>query len=515
MKRKLLSITISSLIAALFNFIYYALFCAQAIAQDMMPNSVQHSALSVGSKNELPLNERDLEKNLFYRNPGSTPNIVIILADNLGWGELSCYTGAPLRGTYTQRIDYLASEGYRLTNFNVEAECTPSRSALLTGRFAIRSGTTTVPMGERNDGLTQWEITIAELLSSQGYATGHFGKWHLGSNDGRFPNDQGFDEWYGIPRSTDESVWTSSPGYDSSICTSVKVLEGKKGEKTHEVTTYDINERRLIDAEITRRSIDFMNKSIKADKKFFAYIPFTLLHYPTLPNPGFEGKTGNGSWADALAELDYNVGEILDAIKLMGIEDNTILIFCGDNGAEWYRPWRGYAGPFRGTYFTPMEGGLRTPFIIRWPGKIPRGKVSNEIIHEVDIFPTIAEIVGTGIPKDRAIDGISQLDFFIGKKDKSNREFFPIYVSDRIEAVKFRNFKVFFYDHSEGPDPPLKRNTPRIVNLYLDPTETDDHTEVSTWIQVPASKYLLEFMMSLNRYPPIKPGTPDPYTPPY
>jgi len=514
MKKIALKFVISSLVAVFLNLLYYFLFCAEAIAQGMLPNTVQHINSSVSAKIGRLYDDPNSMENSFHRNPAGTPNVVIILVDNLGWGELSCYTGAPLRGTYTQRIDNLAAQGYRLTNFNVEAECTPSRSALLTGRFAVRSGTISVPLGERNDGLTQWEITIAELLSSQGYATGHFGKWHLGSKDGRFPTDQGFDEWFGIPRTSDESLWTSSPGYDSTICTSTKVLEGKKGEKTQEVTVYDLNERRLIDSEITRRSIDFMERSINAGKQFFAYIPFTLVHYPTLPNFNFEGKTGNGSWADALAELDYNVGEIIDAIDRSGVANNTVVIFCGDNGAEWYRPWRGYAGPFRGTYFTPMEGGLRTPFIIRWPGKISRGKVSDEIVHIADVFPTIANIVGADVPKDRPIDGVNQLDFFMGKKDKSNREFFPVYVSDRIEAVKYRNYKVFFYDHLEGPEPPLKRNTPRIVNLYIDPTETEDHSEVTTWIEVPASKYLMEFLESLYKYPPIKPGTPDPYIPP-
>src|SRR4029077_2823246 len=139
------------------------------------------------------------------------PNIVFILMDNLGYGEVGCYGGGILRGAATPRIDKLATEGTRLVNFNVEAQCTPSRSALMTGRFAIRSGTHSVPIGGGLEGLTQWELTLAELLSSAGYSTGHFGKWHLGSEQGRLPNDQGFDEWYGIPRTTDE-VFAPSDG---------------------------------------------------------------------------------------------------------------------------------------------------------------------------------------------------------------------------------------------------------------------------------------------------------------
>ena len=141
------------------------------------------------------------------------PNILFVLMDNLGYGEPGVYGGGVTRGAPTPRIDQLAAEGTRLTNFNVEAQCTPSRSAIMTGRFSIRSGTHSVPIGGGLDGLTQWEVTLAELLSDAEYATGHFGKWHLGGSQGRLPNDQGFDEWYGIPRTTDEALWPGSPGY--------------------------------------------------------------------------------------------------------------------------------------------------------------------------------------------------------------------------------------------------------------------------------------------------------------
>ena len=161
---------------------------------------------------------------------GKTPNIVFVLMDNLGYGEPGCYGGGILRGAPTPRIDKLASEGTRLLNFNVEAQCTPSRSAILTGRFSIRSGTYAVPIGGERDGLTQWEVTIAELLSSAGYATGHFGKWHLGSDEGRLPNDQGFDEWFGIPRTTDEAFWPSTPDAKAAGVPMPHMMGGRKGE---------------------------------------------------------------------------------------------------------------------------------------------------------------------------------------------------------------------------------------------------------------------------------------------
>jgi arylsulfatase len=226
------------------------------------------------------------------------PNIVFILTDNLGYGEIGSYGGGIARGAPTPRIDSLATEGARFLNMNMETQCTPSRSSLMTGRFSIRSGTYAVPFGGVPEGLTQWEITIAESLSVAGYATALHGKWHLGSHDGRLPNDQGFDEWYGIPRTTDEALWSSSANYSTNIVPQEQIMEGRKGEKSHNLKDYDIVQRRLLDAEITRRSVAFIERQAKADKPFFMYVCLTQPHLPSEPNPSFKGKTGNGDWAD-------------------------------------------------------------------------------------------------------------------------------------------------------------------------------------------------------------------------
>jgi arylsulfatase len=307
------------------------------------------------------------------------PNILFILVDNLGYGELGVYGGGATRGAPTPRIDQLASEGLRLTNMNMETQCTPSRASLMTGRFAIRSGTYAVPFGGVPEGLTQWEITVAEALAAAGYATALHGKWHLGSHDGRLPNDQGFDEWYGIPRTTDESLWSSSTGYAPDIVPLETIMEGKKGAKSRALQAYDVVQRRGIDAEITQRSVAFMERQAKAGKPFFMYVGLTQPHLPTEPNPAFKGKTGNGAWADMLAEMDSNVGQMLDAVDRLGSRDDTIVIFTSDNGPEFFKPWDGWAGPWRGQYFTALEGGIRVPFMMRWPGKVPSGRVSNEM----------------------------------------------------------------------------------------------------------------------------------------
>jgi len=447
---------------------------------------------------------------------GQKPNIVFILMDNLGYGEVGCCGGGITRGAATPRIDKLATEGTRLLNFNVEAQCTPSRSAILTGRFSIRSGTHSVPIGGGLEGLTQWEMTLAELLSTVGYATAAYGKWHLGSDQRRLPNAQGFDEWYGIPRTTDEALWPSEPAATAAGAEFEHIMEGRKGEKSRELAVYDLEQRRLIDAEITLRTIDFMKRSVQVGKPFYAYVPFTLVHFPTLPNPKFAGKTGFGDFPDALAEMDVHVGEILDAMDDLRIRDNTIVVFTSDNGPEATWPWQGSSGPWRGYYFTHMEGSLRTPFIIRWPGRIPAGRVSNEIVHEVDTYTTFAKIAGATVPQDRPIDGVDQTDFLLGETDKSSRKGFPVFVADRLEAVKWRNWKVVFYDEQrDWWTPPTKLGSPKAFDLITDPKEEYSQTGLrNSWMAGPAIKVVMEFEQSLKNHPPIAPGTSDPYTPP-
>lgn len=448
---------------------------------------------------------------------GRKPNILFILTDNLGYGEPGCYGGGVLRGAPTPRIDRLATEGLRLLNFNVESACTPTRSALMTGRFPIRSGTTRVPSTDGSPyGLTQWEITIAELLSPQGYATGCFGKWHLGDRTGRYPTDQGFDEWYGIPNTTDVSLYPSAPEFDPKVAPLGYIMESKKGEKPRNVEVYDLKTRRTIDAELTRRAIDFMKRCTREGKPFYAYVPLTQVHYPTIPNPDFAGKTGHGDFADSLAETDHHVGQLMDAVKELGIDGDTVVVFTSDNGPEETLPWRGWAGPWAGSYFTAMEGSLRTPFIFRWTGKAPAGRVSNEIVHSVDMFTTLARLGGAQPPGDRMIDGVDQGDFFLGKQEKSNREGFPCYLNDSLYAVKWRNWKAHYVWQEYRFDAPLKlgNDRPRLHNLFVDPRERDNVAETNGWVFYPIGKIVSEMQESLRKEPPIPVGTPDPYTPP-
>ena len=291
-----------------------------------------------------------------------------------------------------------------------------------------------------------------------------------------------------------------------------KTLEGRKGEKSRELKVYDVAERRLIDAEITRRSVAFIERQARSGSPFFAYVALTQPHLPTEPNPAFAGKTGNGPWADMLAEMDSNVGQMLDAVDKAGVRDNTIVIFTSDNGPEFIKPWDGWAGPWRGQYFTALESGIRVPFLIRWPGKIAAERVSNAIVHGVDMFATLAKIGGAKVPADRPMDSLDQSEFLLGKTEKSAREGFPIFCAERLQAVKWRNWKLHFMRQDTMFDPPVKNPVPTIYNLYTDPRE--EKPTADSWVVGPILKIVGEFTASTKDNPLIPMGTPDPYTPP-
>ncbi len=442
------------------------------------------------------------------------PNIVLILADNLGWGELGCYGGGVLRGAPTPRIDDLATQGLKFLNFNVESDCVPTRSALMTGRQAIRTGAfQSVPAG-LPQGLTQWEVLLPEVLSANGYATAHYGKWHLGDVEGRLPNDRGFDDWYGLPRTSNESMFTSSRTYDPDIVDLPYIMEGKKGGTSSKVKVFDEGTRRTIDGELIDKTIDFMTEQTKAGTPFFAYVPITQLHFPNLPHPDFIGATKHGEMADSLAEMDHRVGQVVDALDDLGIADDTILLFGSDNGPEFRTPWRGTAGFWRSTYHTAMEGSLRAPFMIRWPGRIPAGGVTDEVVHIADLFPTIHRIIGADVPTDRAIDGVDQLDFFTGKQEKSNREGFVFYIKDELRVVKWREWKLHLVWEPEVNDGAIKLEAPYLFNLIQDPKEETNVMMDNNWVRNVTMRMVHEFRESLKNYPPVPPGTQDPYTPP-
>ena len=440
------------------------------------------------------------------------PNIVLVLMDNFGWGEIGVYGGGVMRGAPTPNIDSIAAEGLQLTNFNVEAECTPSRSALMTGRYGIR--TRQRPDGPPRGvwyGITKWEITLAEMLSDAGYVNGIFGKWHLGDTEGRFPTDQGFDEWIGIPRSSDRAFWPDSnsftPGsHPDAVFT--HVMTATRGETPRELEVYGREKRKTMDREITDQSIDFIKRKAKGEQPFFVFLSYTQTHEPVDPHPDYYGKTGNGSFADVLAQTDDYVGEVLETVDDLGLKENTIFIFTSDNGREGVPRSFGFTGPWRSGMFSPYEGSLRVPFLIRWPGKIPADRVSNEIVHQIDLFPTVANIIGVDLPTDRVYDGADQTDFLTGKTEKSARESVVIYIGNVLFGVKWRNWKLLLREMDEDTYAVMEMAYPSIYNLIVDPKEEVPELNYlnDTWVDFPLYQVLEDHEASIEE----DPGAPDP-----
>jgi arylsulfatase A-like enzyme len=440
------------------------------------------------------------------------PNVLFFHVDNLGFGELSCYSGGPFRGAITERIDTFAEEGFRLTNYCPESQCTPTRSALLTGRHAIRSGTHTVPIGVPGGwGLVAWERTLGDLLSAAGYACAAYGKWHVGEGKGRWPADHGFQEWYGPPRTYDESLWPTDPWYQperDGVSRMVEISHGDDDVSERDQLTLDV--RRDCDLEYLRRADAFIRTNAEANKPFFVYFNHSLMHMPTIPREEFKGRSGQGDWADCLLELDADFGTLLDLLGELGIAENTLVIFAGDNGPEDVLLWRGTPGYWEGSYFAGGEGNLRTPCIVRWPGRVRAGQASDNIMHVVDWFTTILTAAGADVPNDRVIDGVNQLDWLTGDADESNREGYIYWMGPQMYGAKWRNFKLVLIAQMQEQDAPARLATPRLINLTVDPQEREPIAlpHLHTWAAAHFNRLIGQFQASTKKEPPIPAGAP-------
>jgi arylsulfatase A-like enzyme len=448
------------------------------------------------------------------------PNIVFVLVDNIGWGNFGVYGGT----TPTPRIDQLAREGIRFNNYNVEVQCTPTRSALLTGRHPVRSGTTRVPFpGEGLSGIAPWEYTIAELLSDAGYGTALYGKWHLGEHPGRLPNDQGFDEWWGIENSWDEAAYTAWPLFKESGMPVPMIWEGKKGQPSTPVMPLDLKVRPIVDGNyIIPKTVEYIKRNAAAKKPFFVYVGYSEFHPPVIVNPDFVGKSTQrgGLFADVIGEMDYRVGQILDAVKEAGIDGNTIVILSSDNAGGGAVPQTGPGsnGPWRGDFLnTPFEGSMRVPAMIRWPGKIPAGVVTNEMLAAVDWLPTLATMVGASnlVPKDRPIDGVDASAFMLGKSDATGRDSYMFFgIDSELMSIKWKIYKTIFRYTENTLSPAIQSGFiqpqfPMFYDLSSDPHEDNNllYTDLTNgWIMAPNFKVIGEYQRSLKEYPNIKVG---------
>jgi len=410
-------------------------------------------------------------------NGSNRPNMVIIFTDDLGYGDLGCYGHPSIR---TPHLDGMAAEGLRFTDFYAAAAvCTPSRAALLTGRYAIRCGMTGVLFPDSRGGLPPGEITLAETLKAAGYATAHIGKWHLGIHEGARPQDQGFDSSYGLPYSNDMDL---RPGLKSSA----RYLPNPPtdGWNVPLLHNGEIIERPVDQTTLTKRYTEQAVKFIAENKAkpFFLYLAHTMPHTPLFASPQFKGKSLRGLYGDVVAELDWSTGQVLAALRREGLAEKTLVVFTSDNG-----PWLsekeqgGSAGLLRDGKGSTWEGGMRVPAIAWMPKRIPSG-VTSEPASTLDLFPTVMALAGAKIPPDLTLDGDDITPLLFERKTLPGRPFL-YYRGERIFACRLGEWKAHFTTQGgfggpgrEDHEPPLLFHLPR------DPGEkfnvATDHPEV-------------------------------------
>jgi arylsulfatase len=445
------------------------------------------------------------------------PNVVVMMADNLGYGDVGCYGGGEVRGMPTPRIDKLASEGLRFTQFLVEPGCTPSRAAFMTGRYSIRSGLSLVIVPGTPNTLVDKEITLAEVLKTSGYTTAMYGKWHLGYEKQSLPHNQGFDDFYGILNTTDETLYVPtvklSKAGDVPKDAVPQIHRGKAGGELQAVKPYTLESRKTIDLEITELAIKFINENATAKKPFFLFLPWTRPHYPNVVTKKFKGKSRIGMYGDSVMELDHNTGRVLDALNAAGVRDNTIVVFISDNGPMRDVCWpdSGSAGPFRGELGDPTEGSIRTIGMIRWPGKIKPGK-SNEMISIMDVYPTIVKMAGAKMPQDRHYDGVDQTDFLTGKVAKSKRKHLLTFVGDRMVAARWKQFRTYFVETVPTGSGPSRQpglaggriplnGYPTIYHIERDPREEHNVNVTHGWVLGPVMEHIAAYKATLEKEP--------------
>ena len=405
------------------------------------------------------------------------PNVVLILCDNLGYGDIGCYGSKVHR---TPHLDQMAAEGMRFTDFYAASGvCTPSRAALMSGCYPTRVNLHVSDKGRAvlqpvaSKGLAPEEVTIAEVLQQKGYATTIIGKWHLGDQPPFLPTQQGFDSFFGIPYSDDMTPREGQPWPDLPLMRDEKVLEAP----------VDLNQ---VTQRYTQAAIEFMETNV--DRPFFLYLPHAMPGSTKAPyaSEAFRGKSANGPWGDSVEELDWSTGEILKALKRLGLDEDTLVIWTSDNGAPRRNPVQGSNEPLAGWGYTTAEGGMRVPLIARWPGKVPSGAECRELATLMDWLPTLANLAGAAVPEDHRIDGRDITPLLLGEPDaKSPHEGFFYYMMDQLQAVRSDKWKLYLpLDQVVGgwQKDAKQFKEPRLFDLEADLKETlnvaDQHPAV-------------------------------------
>jgi len=469
------------------------------------------------------------------------PNIVIVWGDDIGWYNISAYNQGVM-GYKTPNIDRIAKEGAMFTDWYGQQSCTAGRAAFITGQAPIRTGLTKVGLPSAPEGMPLQDPTIAGLLKNHGYATGQFGKNHLGDRDEHLPTNHGFDEFYGNLYHLNAEDEPENVDYPKDPAFHEKfgprgVIHSTVDGKIEDTGPLNMKRMETVDYEVTDRALDFMERSHNAEKPFFLWWNSTRMHVWTRLRPEARGKTGLGIYPDGMVEHDAHVGQVLDKIDELGIADNTIVMYSTDNGAEAMTWPDGGTIPFRGEKNTNWEGGYRVPTAIRWPGVIEPGTIVNDIGAHEDMLPTLLAAVGEPDIKEKLksggvsaigrtykvhLDGFNLLPFLKGDEPKSPREEFMYWTDDGdIAALRYNNWKIVFLEQrGHGFDvwqePFVALRFPKLFNLRTDPFERADHEGMGygrwraerMFALAPAQARVAAWLKTFEEFPPRqKPGS--------
>jgi arylsulfatase A-like enzyme len=402
-----------------------------------------------------------------------TPNLVLILMDDMGYGDIAAFN--PKTPNRTPHLDRMAREGMRLTSFYAAPVCTPSRAQILTGCYAKRVSLPAVIFPACPIGLSAEEHSLAQLLKQQGYATLAIGKWHVGDQPEFLPTRRGFDHYFGLPYSNDMGgEWDGAE--DVPPAKHRPPLPLVRDEKVIETVPPPAQDR--LTERYTEEALGFIREH--KDGPFFLYLPHTAVHVPIHPGERFRGKSSNGLYGDWVEEADASTGRILDELRALKLDGRTLVIFTSDNG-PWLTQGKngGVAGPLRGGKGGTYEGGVREPTIAWWPGRIAAGSVSDAVAGNIDLLPTFVKLAGGSLPSDRKIDGADLGPLLLGREKESPREAHYYFSGNRLEAVRSGPWKLAIAPQAEGTGKkpnvdPKQPFTPKLYNLDEDIGETTD-----------------------------------------
>ncbi len=458
------------------------------------------------------------------------PNILVIWGDDIGWSNVS-FNNDGMMGYKTPNIDRIANEGAKFTDWYAQQSCTAGRAAFILGQHPFRTGLLTIGMPGSKQGIQESMPTIADLLKPHGYATGQFGKNHLGDQDEHLPTNHGFDEFFGNLYHLNAEE--EPEGYYYPKNSEFREKFGPRGviKSTADGSIQDtgpLTKKRMetVDEEFENAAIDFIEKAHADGKPFFVWLSATRMHVWTHLKEESEGVTGIGLYPDGMVEHDKAVGRVLDKLDELGITDNTIVMYSTDNGAEKVTWPDGGSTPFRGEKGTTWEGGFRVPCAIRWPGVIEPGTVYNDIFSHEDMMPTLVAAAGEPNVKEKLLngyqangktfnqhlDGYNLLPFFKGEVDESPRkEIFYFDAGANLNAIRYQDWKLHF-TIMEGDITEAYRKSPSwpyVINLRADPYEVSPDSRMyvrwyaeNMWLFVPAQQFAAEFLSTFKDYPP-------------